>query len=488
MTGIATLCVGIGLAYLYLAWKKPVVAFSMLPIVITFLVYVAAQTDSPEIDVVAVFLFLLTLMVVAATGWERQSRQWFHWGAWYLLVGIVGTLVMGVLLAGIHSLGTGYPLVVIFIASGLVIFASLINYGVTSRHTRAVNVFSFLAASMRQNLPLPMALDCAATGDSSETGVILRGIKMWLVKGCSLADAVRRGYAQCPSGALAMIAAGEGIGQLPAALRAIEADVKCQTVGPRRLRPIHPFYPVLVIAFILFLMVGVMTFVLPRLDTALAEVVEGRLPFATRVLCSIMHGLTDGPYGILILILAAVMVLSHSLYRSARRHRDRKGFLLWHGDLLLWSLPFVRGFERRLAMVQVLELLRISLTAGCPVNEAIRGTLKLDVNLFLQKRLRRWLDRVERGENIAESARQCGLGPALAWAFDSGADTANTPAILELLESHYRSSYVYRVNVTRYILWPAAIVLVGLMVGFVVYAIFSPTVAIINMMALNVYP
>ncbi len=488
MDGISLLCLGILAIYLLLSYKKPAVAFSTVPIVTAFVVYVAAVTDTPDNLLVAFFLFMGTLVVVAATGWDRQSRQWFHWGAWYLLVGIAATLIMGVVLAGAHALDAGYVLVVVFIASVLVIFVSLINYGVTSRHTRAVNVFSVIGASMRQNLPLPMALDCAAAGDESGTGWILRGIKTWLVKGCSLADAVRRGYPQCPAGALAMLGAGERIGQLPAALAAIEADIKLRTVGPRRLRPIHPFYPVLVLLVVFFLTIGLITFILPRYQAILAEMVDSQLPPATRILLHVVDAFANGSCGILVLLLIALLVLSCSVYRAARRQQDRGSFFLWLGDSVMWWLPFVRGFVKRLALVQVLGLLRISLTAGCPVNEAIRGTLRLDVNRFFRKRLERWLRSVERGENIAESARRCGLGSALAWAFDGGVNASNTPAILEMLESHYRWSYMYRLNVTRFILWPTGIVLLGLMVGFVVYAVFSPAVAIINLMALNVYP
>jgi len=488
MTGISILCVGVLVVYLLLGYKKPAIAFSTLPIAMAFVVYLAEATESPESLIVALLLFLGTLLVVAATGWDRQQRQWFHWGAWYVLMGVAAALVMGVVLMGIQVIGAGYALVVVFIASALVVFASLLNYGGTTRRTRAINVFSVLGASMRQNLPLPMALDCAATGDSSETGVILRGIKTWLVKGCSLADAVRRGYPGCPSGALAMLAAGEGVGQLPAALSAIEADVKSQAVGPRKLRPIHPFCPALLVAVVLFVVAGVVTFVVPRLRLALNDVVDVPLPAVTRVFFRIVDAFAEGPYGMLILVVAAVLVVCCSMYRASRRRRDRMGLFLWLGDSVIWWLPFVRGFEKRLALVQVTELLRISLTAGCPVNEAIRGTLKLDVNLFFQKRLRCWLDRVERGEDIAQSARRCGLGPGLAWAFDRDANPANAPAVLEMLESHYRASYTYRVNLTRFILWPVGIVLLGLMVAFVVYAVFSPGVAIINQLALNVYP
>ncbi|MBP7051683.1 MAG: type II secretion system F family protein [Phycisphaerae bacterium] len=481
------LCVGILAGYILLAWKRPAIAFSTMPIATAFVVYVAVMTDTPDNLLVACALFLGTLLIVAAGGRDRENRQWFHWGAWYLLVGITAALVMGLILAGFQTginVG-GYALLVILIASVVIFVASLVYYGMSSRRVRAIDVFATLRAIMKQNLPLPMALDCAAGGKVSGTAAILRGIKGWLVKGCSLADSVRRGYPGCPSAALAMIASAEGIGQLPAALVAIEADVKSRTVGPRRLRPIHPFYPVVIIILIFFMTTGLMMFIVPQLESVFAEMCERPLPPPTRLLLHITHALARGYDGVFLLVLVACLILCRSHYLASRRRRDRGGLVLWLGDALLWGVPLVRGFEIRRARVQVLELLRFSLIAGSPVNEAIRATLTLDVNRFFRKRLQCWLDRVERGEDIARSAKVCGLGSALAWAFDRGVDT---PAVLGMLEEHYRWCYLYRLNVTRFILWPVAIVLLGLMVGFIILAVFLPMVQILTATAAYIYP
>jgi type II secretory pathway component PulF len=40
----------------------------------------------------------------------------------------------------------------------------------------------------------------------------------------------------------------------------------------------------------------------------------------------------------------------------------------------------------------------------------------------------------------------------------------------------------------RFIMWPCVTIMMGAMVGFVVYAIFSPGVAIIRNLAETVYP
>lgn len=139
-------------------------------------------------------------------------------------------------------------------------------------------------------------------------------------------------------------------------------------------------------------------------------------------------------------------------------------------------------------MVQVVALLRLSLSAGCPVNDAIDNTLGLDVNHCFRKRLQRWLEKVECGDHIADAAKRCRLGSPLAWAFDDKVNQGNTLSILEMLESFYRSNYSYYVNLARFIMWPCVTLLMGAIVGFIVYSIFMPGIEVITHLANMVHP
>ena len=297
MTEISLLGSLIVTVYVVLGYKKPALAFTTLPAVMCLLAYIAVRTGAWEVLFLLPVLFLGTLVAVAASGRDRQSRQWFHWAAWWLLISITVMLVLGGILTGFSAVGAGYVLPVVFVLGCVIILASLINYGAVSRWTTAINVFSTIGASVRQNLPLAMALECAAPAFEYGPASILRGIKTWLVKGCSLTEAVRRGYPQCPPSAWSMLAAGEKVGQLPGALAAIETDLRSHAVEPRRLRPIHPFYPVVVVGIVLLLATGLLMFVVPQYQAVLQEMVQGELPRPTRLLMAIMETLAHGVSG-----------------------------------------------------------------------------------------------------------------------------------------------------------------------------------------------
>ncbi len=94
----------------------------------------------------------------------------------------------------------------------------------------------------------------------------------------------------------------------------------------------------------------------------------------------------------------------------------------------------------------------------------------------------------ELGDNIAAAINESKLGSTLAWAFDEKVNQGNTLSILETLESFYRSNYSYSVNLARVIIWPCVMLVIGATVGFVVYAIFSPGIMIINSLTEIVTP
>jgi type II secretory pathway component PulF len=479
-------------AYVILGLKKPVIALLTAPVVCFALGYAAVLAGAFEYVLYAVVIFMAMLVAVLLSGYKMDSPRWPQKVARAILF---VTLSLGLTVFGIsfflafHTLGFVF-LILCLGGVGLVVIA--LSWASASRRANEMYVISTLGAAMRQNLPLPMALESATAGQKGKRTRILRKIQKWIVQGYSLSDAIKRGYRRCPGYAAAMIAAGERLGQLPQAFKAIEADMIAKADERRRLRPVHPLYPVIVMSFLLFQVSALMKFVIPSFASVLQETVEGaKLPAPTRFLLNLLGSIMYGHGGVFWLILPFVVVVSMIvwIWTTIRPRRPAKPYLLSRiGDFIKWHLPILHWFERNYSMVQVVEVLRLSLNAGYTVNDSIRSTLSLDVNNRFRRLLKRWLKNVEQGDNIAEAAKESGLGNTLAWAFDNKVNQGNIIPIMEMLESFYRSNYSYRVNLARFILWPCGIVAMGATVGFVVYAIFSPGVAIIKYLAENVYP
>ena len=489
MTGVGmftAIAILILFIYAILGYKKPGIALITLPIACLVLVLNSIARESLDGVLFAIVLFIATLVAVLLAGGKLDFEEWPQiWAKWILksifvlLLVICASIVFG-------------PLGAIGAAFFILFISAIISYGLTSRHAVAAYVISTIGSSMRQNLPLPMALETAAGGRKDDRSKILLGIKKWLVQGYSLSESVRRGYPTCPGYAVAMIAAAEKIDQLPLAISAIEADMVVRADERRKVRPVYPFYPVLLMVVMFFIVLMLMWKVIPMFTEVLAEMTERvELPAATRFVSGIAEVVAyryGWLFGLVFVLITLTIVFVSIFVRFRPRRWDEPYLLSRIGDFIKWHLPILHWFEKNYSMVQVVELMRLSLNAGCTINGAIDNTLSLDVNNCFRKRLKRWLARVEVGEDIADSAKKERLGSALAWAFDEKVNQGNTLTILEALESFYRLNYSYRINLARYIMWPCATLLMGAMVGFVIYAVFSPMVMIINILADFVTP
>ncbi len=492
MSELAIITTVLLVVYAWLGYRKPVLALATLPLAIFGMVYLSVEAQEAELVLSTVVLVLVVLVAVALGGRHAERQRWFHRGAFLILLAIGGGLLIFCLFWAFMAAGAGFVLPLFLVLGVAAMVACLIGYGAGSRKTIPAYVFSTLGSSMRQNLPLPMALECAASERTDAGASTLKRIKNWLVQGYSLTESIRRGYPQCPSRALAILSAAEPKGQLSAALETVQADLRFTTSRRMRLQPVHAAYPLIILAIMFVLLLGLMTFVIPQYKAVLEEMTAGPLPAATRALLSIMRTLVYDHEGLLVILLFVLvfLVIPPVWVRvRTRRRRPEKPYLFSRvGDWIKWHLPILHWFENNTATLQTVELLRVSVRTDSPINEAIRSTLELDVNQCFKKRLACWLERVERGDDLAQAARACGVGSALAWAFDRNMGADHTPAVLDMLESFYRSNYSYRVNLARFILWPLGIIALGVTVGFVVYAVFAPGVAVIRSMAELVYP
>ncbi len=183
---------------------------------------------------------------------EVDSEQWPQKCAKWILIVCVALLLLataGIVFGPLGAIGLGF--FILFIGA-------VISYGLTSRRTIAAYVISTIGSSIRQNLPLSMALEAAAGGQDDKRARILRKIQKWLVQGYPLSEAIKRGYPRCPAYAVAMIAAAEQINQLPFAIKSIEADMLARADESRKLRPMHPVYPVILITFMFFIVWALM--------------------------------------------------------------------------------------------------------------------------------------------------------------------------------------------------------------------------------------
>jgi type II secretory pathway component PulF len=469
--------------HVFLGFKRPGTALIASAITAVMVSVTGYAERSIVIVVFAPVIFLATLITVLVSKYKYDHAEWpKEWAAY-----LIKSLAFGVL--GLLLISSRFPFSFGFLA---LLVSALAAYSLVSFDTTTAYVISTIGSSIRQNLPLTMALESAASGQNDKNSRILRKIQKWLLQGYSLSESIKRGYPKCPGHVVAIIAAAERIDQLPFAIKSIEADMLAKADSRKKIGPVNPAYSITMLFFITSVILGFVTFVLPKVLNMLTEVYENfELPAATRFLKRLYELFAHKiGWSVWLVFLSVILVVALVSSRVAfRSRRPQHPYLVSRiGDFVKWHLPILNWFENNYSMVQVVELLRLSLNSGCTVNKAIANTLDLDVNICFKKRLCRWLAKVEAGENMADAARKSGLGSTLAWAFDEKINHGDTLAVLEILESFYRSNYSCRVNLLRFILWPGLTIVTGMMVGFIAYAMFSPMVLLVKHLVASVVP
>ncbi|MCP4450679.1 MAG: hypothetical protein GY809_04405, partial [Planctomycetes bacterium] len=219
-------------------WPLAVLLFSLPATCVFFIVGLASENAgvillSPGLFLscsIYVAFFLATEGHAAARTMARQLLAGLMLFALALLVG----LIFG-------------PVAMVGVLMFVVWLAGMMVYGSTARRSMLNSILTTLKTCMTQNLPLPMALECAAQGRSDQEAAVYRQIKTHLVKGYSLVHAMRLAWPQCPGHVIGLLRGAEHAGSLATGLAAVHRNVTLKERRRQACEPVHPVYPAIVL-------------------------------------------------------------------------------------------------------------------------------------------------------------------------------------------------------------------------------------------------
>jgi len=466
-----TLIVG----YAIFAAKRPAaaIATSTLAALALLVAWGLADTPAGLLLIPVLFLFTFTGVMMSRTGPEEPT--------WPKTLAKTVLIILAVLICLALAGGFGGPFIVI---AALLIWM-IIDLMVTCRQNVAVTVFSTLGAAMHQNLPLPEALQFASLAQTGERANVLWRISRRLTEGNALAEAIRLGYPRCPGNYLALVSAAEDLQQLPPAFADIQTDLEEKARNSRRISPVNPAYVLIVALACMFAIWSIRVLVLPSFHWIFADM-GATMPGLTRMI--MLDRLEVGALLTIVTIamLAGFALWVYTLFRS--RRADRPYLLSRAGDLVKWHLPLVGKLERNRSMMRVAGFLRHALPAGSTIDQAVDRATELDLNGRYRKRVRKWADMIRSGASPSDAARSCKVGRPLAWALDGDVNPNNAPAVLEAIESFYRTQYAYAINLVASVFWPLVTLGLAGMVGCVVFATFLPYITLIRAVVAGTMP
>ncbi len=363
---------------------------------------------------------------------------------------------------------------------GILFYSSIIAAWISARNNVEFNVLSAISSSLKQNMPLNIALRQATVGLGGKSSKILNGISDWLSQGYSLSDSLKKVYRRCPGRILSLLETAEDSGQLPRAAMYLERQIyDKQCFGNWRNWNFQDLfmYPFIIVLVLVSLLLYMAVFILPML-MAMCRDIGGELPQVTLQLLGFIKYLFDYSilfYGLWVLILFMLMMRLFYVRRP-----DNPAFLSRFVDTIKWYCPLLHWFEKTVSYVRILEYLQLAEAGGLTMDKTLANCLKLDVNLHFRRRLQNWHVQVLAGVPVSKAAREVGMSEAFVWAIDGETGPGNVGEALDMLEKNYSANLEYRASLLKEYLAPLVVIICSVMVGFVVYAMFLPMVYLID--------
>ena len=269
-----------------------------------------------------------------------------------------------------------------------------------------------------------------------------------------------------------MIAAGEAGGVLDLILSRLAdfmekaAKLKKKVIGAM-------IYPAVVISIAVGVVSMIMIFVIPKFETIFKDF-KTELPDITKVLL-VMSRWFANQYGWAWILFSPVVIMLTA--RLIGMSEGGRYFI----DAVKLKIPILGGILAKTAIARFTRTLGTLISAGVPILDALNITKETCGNEVFAKALIKVHDAIREGESMADPLRAAKICDAIVVNMvDVGEETGDLDKMLIKVADNYDSDVDVLVGSLISILEPVMVVVLGIIVGFIVIALFAPMIALIS--------
>ena len=330
-----------------------------------------------------------------------------------------------------------------------------------------------LAMLLKAGLPLHRALEVLARPERSQSlrSVIL-GLAETIRSGGSFSDGLRQSPQIFSELYVAMITAGEAGGVLDTVLDRLARFLE-RTERIRGRIKAAMMYPVIILVVAGGIFAGLLVFVVPKFEQIFQGVLKGQpLPALTRAVLGVAEVMRHHfPAAMAVAVVAGVV------WRLGRR--TRRGTSL--ADWCFIKAPVVGDLLLKASIARFTRTFGSLLASGVPMLEALATTRATSANVHIEGALVAVQGKVKSGGTVAQSLEATGVFPNLVTSMiDVGEQTGALPEMLGRIADAYDEEVDLAVAALTSIIEPILIVLMALVVGVIVVALFLPLVGIVQ--------
>jgi type IV pilus assembly protein PilC len=233
-------------------------------------------------------------------------------------------------------------------------------------------------------------------------------------------------------------------------------------------------YPIFVISAAFCIVLGLMLFVMPKFTEVLKEMSGGKLPGLTLAIMAISNWIAF-QYGWLWMTATPFAIVS--FLKFARKFQTGRLIL----DKIKLQLPVMKHIVYKSSVARWTRTLGTLISAGVPILEAINITRETAGNEVYANALGKVQAAIRQGDTFANPLKQTKCVDGLVVnMIDVGEETGDLDKMMLKIADNYDEEVDVLVGGLMSMLEPLMIIVLGLIVGTIVLAVFLPMISIIT--------
>ncbi|WP_035600865.1 type II secretion system F family protein [Haloferula sp. BvORR071] len=241
-------------------------------------------------------------------------------------------------------------------------------------------------------------------------------------------------------------------------------------------------YPVIVMFIAVAILIFLMLFIVPKFESMFQELGSAELPMISQVVFGTSKFFLNAtikpiPNVVWVFVVFGIIAFFFNMWGKTKGGRRTI-------DSLKLKLPIFGDIQRKSAIARFSRTLGTLVTSGVPILQALNITRDTAGNVVVSDAIEKVHEAVKEGESIVTPLQAAGsVFPSMVISMvDVGEETGQLPEMLLKVADVYDDEVDNAVTALTSILEPIMIVILALVVGAVVFALFLPLIKIISEM------
>jgi type II secretory pathway component PulF len=328
-----------------------------------------------------------------------------------------------------------------------------------------------LAVLLKSGVPLLQALELLSEQFPGKLRSIIISLKDGVKEGKSLTEGLQAYPKTFSNIYIQLVKAGEATGKLETILERLTDYLERQNEIEKKVSGAL-FYPMVQIGVIVLVVIAIMTFVIPNLQSMLKSTGQ-ELPLATTILLTGSYVFLNYYMYILVVIIALAVAFQYWKSTAAGKHAI---------DTIILKLPLIKFFARTSAIVQFCNTLGMLMESGVTLSSALDIVCDIIDNSILVKTLKEARDKIIKQGKITPFLKETGLFPPMAiYLINTGEQSGKLDYMLLTVARNYEVELIELTDrLTDNIPTIMTFVMAGV-VGFIMWAVMGPILGMYEM-------